>query len=141
MFADSNGKITRCVMLARTVHATATLAVASNLQPLPAEQPSSQTTPALVWDAHGHLKGASGTPRERITKLLEYADRVGVDKVIVFTGFPRLHDPPPEQIRRDNDEVLQAVRHSQGRAFAFVYLKPKHTQQSLKELGGPITGL
>ncbi|HUT91701.1 MAG TPA: amidohydrolase family protein [Thermoguttaceae bacterium] len=142
----SHGQITRRAMLARTVHATAAIAAASNLEPLRAEEPSSEGGPAVVWDAHGHLTGVAGTPRERIARLLEIADRVGVDKVIVSLGFSRLHDPPAEQIRRDNDLLLEAIQHSAGRALGFAYLNPKHTQESLRELDrcvrdGPMVGV
>ncbi|MFH1920733.1 MAG: amidohydrolase family protein [Planctomycetota bacterium] len=141
----SNSKITRRAMLARTAHAAA-LAVVSNARSLSAEQPSSETPPALVWDAHGHIQAAGGTPQVQMARLLEYADRMGVDRLILFMGFSRLYDPPPEQIRRDNDVLLEAIRHSGGRAFGFVYLNPKHTEESLKEMDrcvrdGPMVGV
>ena len=142
----SQSTITRRAMLARTVHATATVAAASSVGSLRAEEGGSGGGPAVVWDAHGHLTGVDGTPGERITRLLEIADRVGIDKVIVFLGFSRLHEPPPEQFRRDNDVVLEAIAHAGGRALAFVYLNPKHTRESLQELDrcvrdGPMVGV
>jgi len=131
------------------LRATGTVAAATAVFPpcsLHAAPESTEPTEHEVWDAHGHLKGASGTPSQRIARLLEYADRVGVDKVIVFMGFSRLHDPPPDQIRRDNDELLEALRHGGGRVFGFVYLNPKHTDASLKEIDrcvrdGPMVGV
>ena len=142
----SHGQITRRAMLAHTVHATAAIAAVSNLEPLGAEEPSSEGGPAVVWDAHGHLTGVAGTAQERIARLLEIADRVGIDRVILFLGFSRLHDPPPEQIRRDNDVLLEAIQHSAGRALGFAYLNPKHTRESLQELDrcvrdGPMVGV
>ncbi len=141
-----HGTFTRRVMLARTAQATATIAAASNLESLRAEEPAVENGPAVVWDAHGHLTGVAGTPGERIARLLEIADRVGIDKVIVFLGFSRLHDPPPEQVRRDNDVLLEAIQHAAGRALGFAYLNPKHTRESLRELDrcvrdGPLVGV
>jgi predicted TIM-barrel fold metal-dependent hydrolase len=56
------------------------------------------------------------------------------------------YDPPPEKMRRDNDEMLRAVRAHPDRAFGFVYLNPTHTQASLDELNrhvgdGPMVGV
>jgi predicted TIM-barrel fold metal-dependent hydrolase len=71
---------------------------------------------------------------------------MGVERVIIFLGFSRLHDPPPEQVCRDNDVVLRALDAAKGRALGFVYLNPKHTEASLKELDrcvrdGPMVGV
>ena len=139
-------EITRRTMLARTTQAAAIAAVSSRLRPLLAGESSSQPARQSVWDMHGHLNGVSGTPEERITKLLALADRVGIERLIVFMGYPFVQDPPPEEIRRQNDQVLRAVGHSGGRALGFVYLNPKHTEESLKELDrcvrdGPMVGI
>jgi predicted TIM-barrel fold metal-dependent hydrolase len=100
-----------------------------------------------IWDVHCHLSGVPGnTPEERLARLLEYADRMGVARLCVFMGMEWSHDPSPEKMRRDNDEVLRAVRRFPDRAFGFVYLNPKHTQASLDELNrcvrdGPMVGV
>ena len=78
--------------------------------------------------------------------LLKFADRMGIERVIVFMGYPWAYDPSPEDVRRQNDQVLQAVEHSRGRAFGFVYLNPKHSEESLDELDrcvrdGPMVGV
>ncbi len=95
---------------------------------------------------HGHLSGVSGTPEQRIAQLLKHADRMGIDRLIVFMGYPLAADPSPEEVRRQNDQVLRALEHSRGRAFGFVYLNPKHTEASLQELDrcvrdGPMVGV
>jgi predicted TIM-barrel fold metal-dependent hydrolase len=78
--------------------------------------------------------------------LLTFADRMGIERVIVFMGYPWAHDPSPDDVRRQNDQVLDAVERSGGRAFGFVYLNPKHTEESLGELDrcvrdGPMVGV
>lgn len=100
-----------------------------------------------IWDVHAHLSGVPGrTPDERMAGLIAYADRMGVSRLCVFMGMEFEYDPSPERIRRDNDEVLQALSHWHHRAFGFVYLNPKHTEASLAELDrcvrdGPMVGV
>jgi hypothetical protein len=96
---------------------------------------------------HCHLSGVPGdTPEARLGKLLEYAERLGIARLCVFMGMEWSEDPSPEQMRRQNDEVLRAVRRFPDRAFGFVYLNPRHTQASLDELNrcvrdGPMVGV
>lgn len=100
-----------------------------------------------IWDAHIHLSGVAGaTPAARLERLLAYADRLGIARVCVSMGLQWSYDPAPDDLRRQNDEVLQAVRAFPGRAFGFVYLNPKHRQASLDELNrcvrdGPMVGV
>jgi hypothetical protein len=100
-----------------------------------------------IWDLHCHLSGVPGDrPEERLGRLLAYADRLGVQRLCVFMGMEWNYDPSPDQMRRENDDVLRALRHHPGRAFGFVYLNPKHTQASLDELNrcvrdGPMVGV
>lgn len=56
------------------------------------------------------------------------------------------HDPSPEEVRRQNDAVLRALRSFPDRVFGFVYLNPKHRQASLDEFDrcvrdGPMVGV
>jgi len=86
------------------------------------------------------------TPEERLKRLIEHADRMGIARLCVFMGMTWSYDPTPERIRQDNDEVLRAVRQFPDRAFGFVYLNPKHTQASLDEINrcvrdGPMVGV
>jgi len=100
-----------------------------------------------IWDLHCHLSGVSGaTPEARLEKLLMYAQRVGIKRLCVFMGLEWSHDPSPEKMRQDNDQVLRAIRQFPQHALGFVYLNPKHTQASLDELNrcvgdGPMVGV
>ncbi len=100
-----------------------------------------------IWDAHVHLSGVPGaTPEERLGRLLEFADRLGIRRVCVFMGLRWSYDPSPEEFRRQNDEVLRAIAAFPHRAFGFVYLNPKHTTASLEEIErcvveGPMVGI
>ncbi|MBI2949868.1 MAG: amidohydrolase family protein [Verrucomicrobia bacterium] len=100
-----------------------------------------------IWDLHCHLSGLPGrTPDERLGKLIEYADRMGIARLCVYMGMEWAYDPSPEKLREDNDAVLRAIGRYPDRAFGFAYLNPKHTQASLDELNrcvrdGPMVGV
>ena len=100
-----------------------------------------------IWDLHCHLGGLPGdTPEARLGRLLEYAGRMGVARVCVSMGMAWTEDPSPEDLRRNNDEVLRAIGAHPRCAFGFVYLNPKHTKASLDELercvrDGPMVGV
>ena len=101
-----------------------------------------------IWDNHCHLSGVPGkTPAERVDFLLALADRLGVERLCLHLGMQLgVEDPPPEQLRRDNDTVLEAIRHAPGRLFGYVYLNPNHLDFSLRELDrcvrdGPMVGV
>jgi len=100
-----------------------------------------------IWDLHCHLANLPGnTPEARLGKLLEYADRMGVNRLCVYMGMSWSYDPSPDDFRRQNDEVLAAIRRWSDRAFGFVYLNPKYIRESLNELNrcvadGPMVGV
>ncbi len=101
----------------------------------------------MIWDVHGHLFGLPGlTPEERMAKLIAHADRMGVERFCVHMGMTAIQDPTPEELRQQNDAVLQAITHYHDRAFGFVYLNPNHVAASLEELerciaNGPMVGV
>jgi predicted TIM-barrel fold metal-dependent hydrolase len=101
----------------------------------------------MIWDLHCHLSGVDGkTPGERIAQLIEIADRVGIERFVFYMGYPWSNDPTPDDFRRQNDQVIDALTHWHHRAFGFVYLNPKHEQESLQELdrcvkAGPLVGV
>jgi len=101
----------------------------------------------LIWDVHFHLSGVSGeTPEERMTQLIKYADRLGVQRFILSLGVVSVADPSPQQVRDANDQVLKALRPWPDRAFGFVYLNPNHLDFSLSEFDrclrdGPMVGV
>src|SRR5437870_12463395 len=104
-------------------------------------------TPVMIWDLHCHLSGFNGrTPDERMAEMVRLADRMGIDRLCVYMGYPFDNDPSPETLRAQNDQVLQALSHWHHRAFGFVYLNPNHLDFSLRELDrcvrdGPMVGV
>ncbi len=100
-----------------------------------------------IWDLHVHLSGVDGrTPEERLSQLIAIADRMGIERLCVYMGYPWSKDPAPETFRKENDQVLQAISKFPKRTFGFVYLNPKHVAASLAELercvaNGPMVGV
>lgn len=101
----------------------------------------------MIWDLHCHLSGVPGnTPHERMTQLVQFADRMDIERLCVYMGMKWSHNPSPEDMRQQNDEVLAALEKWHHRAFGFVYLNPNHVEESLKELdrcvkSGPMVGV
>ena len=88
-----------------------------------------------VWDLHCHLSAFDGnTPGEKMNEMIRLADRMGVDRLCVFMGYPFDYDPKPEVLRAQNDQVIEALSKWQQRAFGFVYLNPNYPDFSLGEL-------
>src|SRR5260370_31851191 len=104
-------------------------------------------SPLRIWDIHCHLTDAPGaTPEDRLTAIVKYMDRMGIERVMLSLGYPLLMDPPPEQLREENNQVLRAIKSKPDRAYGFVYLNPNHLQASLDEFDrcvrdGPMVGV
>jgi predicted TIM-barrel fold metal-dependent hydrolase len=115
---------------------TASLALAQR----PIERPA-------IWDVHCHITSAVGaTPEERMAYLIRFMDRMGVDRVMLSLGYPLLEDPPPDQLREENDQALRAIERFPDRTLGFVYLNPNHVEFSLQEFdrcvrNGPMVGV
>lgn len=138
-------KITRRRLLWRAAQAGGAVAVGAAAKA--ADQPAPTTLPAHgVWDVHVHLARGAGSPEQGIRRLLHYADRMGIERLVVSMGMLGQYDPPPEEFRRQNDETLRAMRCAPDRVLGFVYLNPKHGPESLRELDrcvrdGPMVGI
>src|SRR5262249_54520686 len=88
---------------------------------------------------HTHLNGVEGrTPEERMANLIRFADRIGVERVCLFMGFPFLMDPTAQQLREQNDQVLQALAHYHDPAFGFVYTSGQHPDEGGRGTDGCI---
>ncbi len=101
----------------------------------------------MIWDLHCHLNGFEGrTPGEKMAEMIRFADRLGVERLCVFMGYPFDENPSPETLRAQNDQVLEALSHWHDRAFGFVYLNPNYLDFSLREFDrcvrdGPMVGV
>lgn len=101
----------------------------------------------MIWDVHTHLHGVEGrTPEERMANLIRFADRMGVERVCLYMGYPFLIDPTPRQLREQNDQAQRALAHYHDRAFGFVYASGKLPDESVREIdrcvkNGPMVGV
>ena len=101
----------------------------------------------MIWDLHCHLSGVPGrTPAERMGKLIEIADRVGIERIVLCMGTRFNYYPAPDDFRRQNDEVLEAIACNPQRVLGFVYVNPQYEQESLAEIDrcvqrGPMVGV
>ena len=64
----------------------------------------------MIWDLHCHLSGVEGrTPGERIVQIIEIGDRLGIERYCFYMGQPWSQDPTPDDFRRQNDQVIEAL--------------------------------
>jgi predicted TIM-barrel fold metal-dependent hydrolase len=91
--------------------------------------------PFPVWDLHCHLLGTPGrTPEEKMAHLLEVADRHGIEKLCLFFSLSFKATPSPDDLKADNDYILQAMSHWSDRVFGFCYCSGQHVDASLAEI-------
>lgn len=97
--------------------------------------PLSQTFGDMrIWDAHSHLEALRGNTLERIEILVRHMDKLGVERLLLSQGFGQyMYHPTPEQVRIENDRVMEAVRHFRDRAYGSLYLSPGNVDSSLQE--------
>ncbi|MEP6667810.1 MAG: amidohydrolase family protein [Chthoniobacter sp.] len=99
-----------------------------------------------IWDLHTHFASTGLTAEQRAEKLLRVADRMGIERLCLYMGFPWSQDPAPDKFRAENDQVLSVLPKWPDRLLGFVYLNPKHVEESLAELDrcvkdGPMVGV
>lgn len=100
-----------------------------------------------IWDLHCHLLGIAGrTPEEKMANLLEIADRHGIERLCLFFSSTWSKNPTPEELRQDNDVVMQAMSHWADRTHGFCYVSGEHVEFSLAEMdrcitNGPMVGI
>jgi predicted TIM-barrel fold metal-dependent hydrolase len=100
-----------------------------------------------IWDIHCHLNSVPGrTPEERMVTFLSYAARLGINRVFMSMGLRLTTHPTPDDLRRQNDEVLAAIAHHHDRAFGLCYASGAEPEASVREIDrcirdGPMVGI
>jgi len=114
----------------------------------PAPEERGASGDADVWNLHCHLYGLPGkTGQERVGNTLRIADRLGINRLIFYMGMEvGPLQPGPEDLRRYNDECMEAIRPYHPRVLGFVYLNPEHVDFCVRELDrcvkdGPMVGV
>ena len=87
-----------------------------------------------IWDEHCHLGAVPGvTPEERIEVLIECADRLGIERLLLSQGYSEQLHPTMDKLREENDRVMRAMRRLPNRTFGSVYLSPAYPEFSVQE--------
>ena len=100
-----------------------------------------------IWDLHCHFSGVTGgTVTQRAEQLLVYADRMGVDRLVFFMGYPWVRDPSPQDFRKQNNQVLSVLERWPDRLLGFAYVNGNHPDESVREIdrcvqNGPMVGI
>ncbi len=81
-------------------------------------------------DTHAHVDEGSYKPEVN----LDFADRLGIEKLMV-SDFIRPHtEGPPDDFRTRNDFVIKCMKQHPDRFIGTVILNPKYQQASLQEI-------
>lgn len=84
-------------------------------------------------DAHAHVGFKEGDADRQI----EVADALGIDKLCIsrpITNYSGNEPEDPEQVRKNNDLIYQAVRKYPDRYIGYFTLNPLYQEESLEEL-------
>ena len=82
------------------------------------------------FDAHCH-------PESDLRKQIELADRLGITRMQIskpVTNFSGTEPEGPEEVRKNNDMVLRAMKAFPGRFIGFFTLNPAYQKESLEEM-------
>jgi hypothetical protein len=100
-----------------------------------------------IWDVHTHLHGFAGsTIEEKVDDCLRFADRMGVERMLVLTSAASGDRPDSGRLRVGNDVTIKAVKKAPDRLFGCAFMYPGHLQTCLDEIDrcvrdGPCIGL
>ena len=84
-------------------------------------------------DAHAHVGLSPGD----VEKQLDIADRLGITKMCIskpVTNFSGTEPEGPDEVRKCNEVVIQAVRAHPDRYFGFFTLNPVYQKESIEEI-------
>ena len=91
--------------------------------PLNGAERSAASPQNAIWDLHCHFSGVTGkSVEDRTAQILEYADRMNIERLVFFMGWPWSQDPDPDDFRRQNDQVLSVLKRWPDRLLGFAYL-------------------
>ena len=85
-------------------------------------------------DCHMHVNGNTRNWGWRGNdKIIDAADRLGIDKLCcsipITSGMP-----DPDQVRRCNDDVLEAMRRYPERILGYCFVNPGYQKESIDEM-------
>jgi hypothetical protein len=100
----------------------------------------------VIIDCHVHLHSFGDEVTANVDRALKYADRMGIEKLIVSLGPSLRRQPTAEELVSDNAWTMQGVQHRPDRIFGLVYASPNHPETSLELMekyiaNGPMLGV
>ncbi|SMO62707.1 amidohydrolase family protein [Fodinibius sediminis] len=81
-------------------------------------------------DSHAHVYFRDQSPGMQI----DFADRLGIEKLVISRPMSRGGDATPEDFRRCNNLVLDCVNQYPDRFIGQMTLNPKYKEESLEEI-------
>jgi predicted TIM-barrel fold metal-dependent hydrolase len=84
-------------------------------------------------DAHAHV----GLKPKEADEQIDMADRLGIDKMCIsmpITNYSGTEPEDPDQVRKNNDTVLEAVKKYPDRYIGFMTLNPLYQKEALEEI-------
>lgn len=87
----------------------------------------------MIIDIHAHPHPDYNTP-ETFPRLMEMALRFGIHRIAFSMGPEFYPNPTREQIRKDNDRLLNLISVFPDQVIGYCYLNPRHGQWSQEEL-------
>ncbi len=81
-------------------------------------------------DAHTHVYLYGGGPERQI----EFADRLGIDKLVASRPIVSEKDASPEKFRESNDLVIKSIKQYPDRLIGQCYINPIYQKESLQEI-------
>ncbi|NOZ22006.1 MAG: amidohydrolase [Planctomycetes bacterium] len=90
----------------------------------------------MIIDCHVHLRPYGLTPSERADMLVQFADKLSIDKLCVSLG-PNVKSPyqsPPEEFITENTYVLDSIALHPDRFIGFCHVNPAHVGAALREI-------
>jgi len=81
-------------------------------------------------DAHAHVNFSDNSPREQ----LEFADRLGIEKLMISTPMAPHSPGLPEEFRKNNDLVLRNAKQHPDRFIGMLTLNPTYRKESFEEI-------
>ncbi len=100
----------------------------------------------MIIDCHIHLYGEREKVGENVDELLGYADRLGIDTLVVCLGPQLCQQPDARLLEMDTEYVRQAMDHAPDRIEGLVYGSGNHVEKSLELMeryiaNGPMRGV
>ncbi|MCX7804060.1 MAG: amidohydrolase family protein [Planctomycetota bacterium] len=94
----------------------------------------------MIIDCHAHLAHRSRPGwKEEDRKLIEAADRLGIDRLCCSILTPR-RPATAEGFRECNEWVAQAMKRFPGRILGYCYVNPAYGRESLEEIRRCVEG-